>query len=193
MTGSNYFGNAGQFLIDTLFSLYILTFMLRFLFQWARADFYNPVSQFLVKVTNPLLVPVRRIIPGLFGLDMAALLIMFLLGFIKLSLIVLIQGGAILPAAFAVYTVAELIQQAIYIFMFTIFVQVILSWVNPHSYNPVTSLLYSLNQPLLRPAQRLLPDMGGLDLSPMLVLIVLQLLRMLVVAPLFGFAGGLQM
>jgi YggT family protein len=192
MTG-NYFGNAGQFLIDTLFGLYILTFMLRFLFQWARTDFYNPVSQFLVKVTNPLLVPVRRIIPGLFGLDMAALLIMFLLGFIKLSLISLLQGGGILPAVFAVYTVAELLQLAIYIFVFTIIVQAILSWINPHSYNPVTSLLYSLNQPLLRPAQRILPDLGGLDLSPLLVLIILQLMLMLVVAPLKDLAFRLSM
>jgi YggT family protein len=192
MTG-NYFGNAAQFLIDTLFGLYILTFMLRFLFQWARADFYNPVSQFLVKVTNPLLVPVRRIIPGLFGLDMAALLIMFLLGFLKLSLIMLVKGGTILPATFAVYTVAELLQLAIYIFIFTIIVQAILSWINPHSYNPVTSLLYSLNQPLLRPAQRILPDLGGLDLSPLLVLIVLQLLLMVVVAPLKDLALRLSM
>jgi YggT family protein len=192
MTG-NYFGNAGQFLIDTLFGLYILAFMLRFLFQWARADFYNPVSQFLVKVTNPLLVPVRRIIPGLFGLDMAAILIMFLLSFLKLSLIVLIKGGGIMPAAFAVYAVAELLQLAIYVFIFTIIVQAILSWINPHSYNPITSLLYSLNQPLLRPAQRILPDLGGLDLSPLLVLLVLQLLLMLVVAPLKDVAFRLTM
>jgi len=192
MTG-NYFGNAGQFLIDTLFGLYILTFMLRFLFQWARADFYNPVSQFLVKVTNPLLVPVRRLIPGLFGLDMAALLIMFLLGFLKLVLMMLVTGGSILPATFAIYTVAELLQLAIYIFIFTLIVQAIISWINPHSYNPVTALLYSLNQPLLRPAQRILPDLGGLDLSPLLVLIVLQLLLMLLVAPLKDFALRLAM
>lgn len=192
MTG-NYLGNAGQFLIDTLFGLYTLTFMLRFLFQWARADFYNPVSQFLVKVTNPLLVPMRRIIPGLFGLDMAAMLIMFLLGFLKLTLVVLLQGGDFQPATFAVYTVAELLQLAIYIFIFTIIVQAILSWINPHSYNPVTSLLYSLNQPLLRPAQRILPDLGGLDLSPLLVLIVLQLLLMLMVAPLKDLALRLAM
>jgi len=192
MTG-NYIGNAGQFLIDTLFGLYIMTFMLRFLFQWARADFYNPVSQFLVKVTNPLLVPLRRLIPGLFGLDMAALLIMFLLGFLKLTLVMLISGGSILPATFAVYTIAELLQLAIYIFIFTIIVQAIISWINPHSYNPVTSLLYSLNQPLLRPAQRILPDLGGLDLSPLLVLIVLQLLLMLLVAPLKDLALRLSM
>ena len=192
MTG-NYFGNAGQFLIETLFGLYILSFMLRFLFQWARADFYNPVSQFLVKVTNPLLVPVRRIIPGLLGLDMAAILVMFLLGFLKLSLIMLIKGGAILPATFAVYTIAELLQLAIYIFIFTLIVQAIMSWINPHSYNPVTALLYSLNAPLLRPARRILPDLGGLDLSPLLVLIILQLLLMLLVAPLKDIALRLSM
>lgn len=188
-----YIGNAGQFLIDTLFGLYTLTFMLRFLFQWARADFYNPLSQFLVKVTNPLLVPVRRLIPGLLGLDMAALLIMFLLGFVKLSLLVSIQGGSIQPATFAVYTVAELLQLAIYIFIFTIIVQAIMSWINPHSYNPMSSLLYSLNQPLLRPIQRLLPDLGGLDLSPLIVLIILQLLLMLLVAPLKDIALRLGM
>ncbi|MBD3670271.1 MAG: YggT family protein [Gammaproteobacteria bacterium] len=191
--GGNYLGNAGQFLIETLFGLYILSFMLRFLFQWARADFYNPVSQFLVKITNPLLVPVRRIIPGLFGIDMAALVVMFLLGFIKLSLIMLIKGGAILPGVFAVYTVAELMQLVIYVFIFTIIVQAILSWINPQSYNPVTTLLYSLNAPLLRPAQRLLPNLGGLDLSPLVVIIVLQLLLMLLVRPLMDFALTLSM
>lgn len=192
MTG-NYVGNAGQFLIDTLLSLYIMTFMLRFLFQWARTDFYNPISQFLVKVTNPLLVPVRRIIPGLFGLDMAALLIMFLLGFLKLTLITLVLGGAFQPATFAVYTVAQLLQLAIYIFIFTIIVQAVISWINPHNYNPVTALLYSLNEPLLRPARRILPDLGGLDLSPLLVIIILQLLLMLLVAPLKDIALRLAM
>ncbi|MBD3610566.1 MAG: YggT family protein [Gammaproteobacteria bacterium] len=189
----NYLGNAGTFLIDTLLGLYILTFMLRFLFQWSRADFYNPISQFLVKVTNPLLIPVRRIIPGLFGLDVAAITLMLALEFLKLSLISLINGATILPVGFLIYACAELLQLASYVFMFSIIIQAIVSWINPHSYNPVMSLLFSLNEPLLRPARRLLPNMGGLDLSPLIVLIALQLLQMLLIHPLRDLAVRIAM
>lgn len=193
MGGENIFGNAGIFLLDTLLGLYILAFMLRFLFQWARVDFYNPISQFLVRITAPLLNPFRRFIPGFMGLDMAAVVVMLLLQWLLFVTIGLVHGAQILPVALLVIALAELIKLATYVFIFSIFIQIILSWVNPHGQNPIIGLLYSLNEPLLRPARRLLPNLGGIDLSALIVLIVLQLVQMVPVKMLFGVAKQIQM
>ena len=186
--GGSYFGNAGAFLIQTLFGMYILAVMLRFLLQWVRADFYNPVSQFLVKVTNPPLRPLRRIIPGLFGLDLASVLLMVLLQVVMLLLLSVVTGMAVTPLGLFVLAVAQLLGLLLNVFFYGILIQAILSWVNPGVYNPVTSLLHALNEPLLRPARRLLPPISGLDLSPVIVLIALQLLSYLVAAPLIDMA-----
>jgi YggT family protein len=140
--GGSYVGNAATFLIQTLFGLYILIVMLRFLLQWARADFYNPVSQFIVKATQPPLAPLRRIIPGLGGLDMAALLFMFVLKFVELWLVVELDGRSAPIGALAVLSVAGLLGLAIRVFMFSILIQVVISWVNPGMYNPLMGLLH---------------------------------------------------
>ncbi|HET6656004.1 MAG TPA: YggT family protein [Gammaproteobacteria bacterium] len=180
-----YFGNnanqAGVFLIDVLISLYVLAFMLRFLLQIVRADFYNPVSQALVKITNPVLKPLRRIIPGYFGVDMAALLVMFVLEVFKFVVIVGILGGYELNAlAVVVFSLRALFLLVLQIFFWSILLQAVLSWVNPGSYSPVTSILWTLNEPLLRPARRILPPMGGIDFSPVAVMILLQVIRILI-------------
>ena len=181
--GGPYVGNAATFLIQTLFGLYILIVMLRFLLQWARADFYNPVSQFIVKATQPPLAPLRRIIPGLGGLDMAALLFMFVLKFVELWLVVELDGRSAPIGALAVLSVAGLLGLAIRVFMFSILIQVVISWVNPGMYNPLMGLLHSLTEPLLAPARRVIPPISGLDFSPFVVIICLYLATMLVEAP----------
>jgi YggT family protein len=184
--------NAGGFLIQTIFGLYILAIMLRFLFQWVKADFYNPVSQFLVKVTNPPLVPLRRVIPGLMGIDLAAVVLMLVLQVIEVELLLLIKGANITIPGLLVYSLVELLSLGINVFFFSILIQVILSWVNPGAYNPVTALLYSLNEPLMRPARRILPPISGFDLSPILALVFLQLLTFLVINPLLDVAAYLM-
>ena len=161
--GGSYVGNAATFLIETVFGLYILLIMLRFLLQWARADFYNPVSQFIVTATQPPLTPLRRIIPGFAGLDLAAL----------------------------VLSIAELLGLLINVFIFSILIQVIISWVNPGMHNPVMGLLHSLTEPLLGPARRVIPPISGLDLSPIVVIVFLQLVSMLAVAPIRDLARGM--
>ncbi len=181
---SSYFTNPVIFLIQTLFGLYILAVMLRFLLQLVRADFYNPISQFLVKATNPPLKLMRRIIPGLGGVDLASVILVWLLKSIEILLILLLSGSAVNLIAPLLWAIPELVELLINIFLFAILIQVILSWVSPGSYNPASMLLYSLTSPVLRPAQRVLPPMGGLDLSPMLVMIGLVLLKMLVLPPL---------
>ncbi len=182
---STYFTNPIEFIISTLFSLYILTVMLRFLLGVVRADFYNPLSQFLVKVTNPLLMPLRKIIPGFGKIDTAAIVLMLLLQVIMLSIIVALRG--VTPPLLTLIPIAigELIMLVITIFLVAIIVQVIISWINPGTYNPVTSLLHSLTAPVLKPFQRMLPPVGGIDLSPLFALIALQVLRMLI-QPLLG-------
>jgi YggT family protein len=189
--GGSYVGNAATFLIETLAGLYILIVMLRFLLQWARADFYNPVSQFIVKATQPPLAPLRRIIPGFAGLDLAALVFMFVLKFIELWLITTLLGIAPQVGGLAILSVAELLGLAINVFIFSILIQVVISWVNPGMYNPVMGLLHSLNEPLLAPARRVIPPISGLDLSPIVVIICLQLASMLAVAPIRDLAHSM--
>ncbi len=189
--GNPYVSEAGGWLVSTLFDLYILLIMLRFLFQLVRADFYNPISQFLVRATAPVLRPARRLIPGFAGIDLAALVLMVVLKMVEWWLVLPIRGVS--PSLGAVFFIgiSDLLSMAINVFLVSILVQVILSWVNPGSYHPVTALLYRLNEPLLKPARRLLPSIGGLDLSPVLVLILLQFASMLLVAPIRDLGRGL--
>jgi YggT family protein len=188
--GSEYLTNPLVFLIKTLFGLYILAVILRFLFQLVRADFYNPVSQFLVKVTSPPLRILRRIIPGIGGLDLSTLVLAWILKYVELLLILLISGTSMHLVGPIFWSIPELIELVINIFLFAVLIQVILSWVNPGSYNPVSSILYALTEPVMRPARNLLPPISGIDLSPMLVMIGLVLLKMLLLPPLRAITGS---
>ena len=159
--------------------------MLRFLLGLVRADFYNPVSQFLVRITNPLLAPLRKVLPSAGKFDTSAVLVMLLLQFIALALIVMLRGNGFPVLALALATVGELVALLLNVYLVAIIVQVIISWVNPGSYNPVTGLLHSLTEPVLRPIRQLLPPIAGIDLSPLFALIGLQVLKMLIL-PLLG-------
>jgi len=190
--GENYFSNAGVFLVDTLFWLYIMAVLLRLLLQMVRASFYNPFAQFLVKITNPAVVPLRRIIPGAAGFDVASLVLLLALQLLQITLTFLLLDQSLQPAGLLVLAIAKLLNLLIYVFFFSILIEVILSWVRPGDYSPITALIHSLNEPLLGPARRLLPPLGGLDLSPFLVMIGLRLLAMLLVAPLTDLGLGLM-
>lgn len=182
--GGPYVGNAVTFVLETMFGLYILIVMLRFLLQLVRADFYNPLSQFIVKATQPPLRPLRRVIPGLAGVDLSTVVLMLALQMLELWLVLMVLGRDAALAGLVVLSVARLLELAIYVFMFSIIALVILSWVQPQSYNPVFGVLNSLSAPVMRPARRLMPPMGGLDLSPILAFLVLGVLLRLAVAPL---------
>ncbi|MGH8657782.1 MAG: YggT family protein [Gammaproteobacteria bacterium] len=189
----DYFGNAGTFLISTVFGLYILLVLLRFLFQLVRADFYNPISQAVVKLTNPALRPLRRVIKGVAGIDVASVVLLLMLKVAELSLVAALQGVGMGFIGLFVLAVAALLQMTLHVFLFAVLIQVILSWVAPHAHNPASSLLLSLTDPLLRPARRLIPAIGGLDFSPIVVLVVLQLSSMLIIAPLRDLGASLAM
>lgn len=177
--------NAGVFLIQTLFGLYLVAIMLRLLLQLVRADFYNPFAQFLVTITNPPLKPLRRFIPGVAGIDMASIVLMLVLKMIELLLISLVTN---LPMPQIVGLVAlsifQLLQLVLNVFLWAIIIQAIISWVNPSAYNPVVSLLRQLTDPLLAPARQIIPPVSGFDLSPMAVIIVIYLVMLIFINPL---------
>lgn len=185
---SSYFTNPLEFLINTLFGLYILAVMLRFLLQCVRADFYNPLSQVLVKVTNPALRPLRRVIPGFGGIDLAAVVLMLALQIANTALVLWLAGASLRPAALIVGSIAALLSLLINVYIVSVLIQAVLSWINPNPYNPVGAILYSLNEPLLEPVRRIIPPIAGLDLSPLVVIIALQLLKMLLIPLLFQLA-----
>ncbi|RLJ19879.1 YggT family protein [bacterium endosymbiont of Escarpia laminata] len=184
MMDGNYLANPAIFLIQTLFGLYILAVVLRLILQLVKADFYNPVSQFLVRATNPPLKLLRRFIPGFGGIDISSIVLAWALKAAELGLVILLSGASVNALGPILWAIPELVELLINIFLFAILIQVILSWINPGAYNPVSALLYSLTDPVMRPARRILPPISGLDLSPMLVMIGLVLLKMLLLPPL---------
>ncbi len=186
--GGDYLRDPVELIIHTVLGLYILVVMLRFLLQWVRADFYNPLCQFLVKATNPPLRPLRRVIPGFGGVDLAAVVLMFALQLLAFVLIYALRGAAPGIGVLLVLSVAELVSLFLNVFLVAVIVQVILSWINPGVHNPVTTLLYSLTEPVLAPARRLIPPLGGMDLSPIVVLLALQVAKMLFIPPLMQLA-----
>lgn len=190
MTGG-YLGDAGVFLVDTIFGLYILLVLLRFLFQWVRADFYNPISQFIVTLTNPPLQLIRRLIPGAWGLDLASVVLMLALAVLKVYLLAWMGGAHPVFMGVLVFAVGELLRLAVYVFMVAVIIRVVLSWVGQRSYHPVVGLLHSLTEPVMGPARRLLPPIGGLDLSPIIVFIVLGLALRLIVQPILDIGWAL--
>lgn len=187
--GSNYVTDPVVFLIDTLFSLYILAVMLRFLLQWIRADFYNPVSQFLVKVTHPPLKIMRRFIPAIGRIDSSSLLLALSLQMLANFSILAIKGVSISFVALTLLSFTDLLKMLMDIFVYAIFAGALLSWFAPGGYNSVSSILYSLTEPLLNVCRRVLPDLGGIDLSPLVALVLLQLAKMMILPPLQELAG----
>ena len=189
----NYPGQAGAFLIETLLGLYMMVIMLRFLLQLVQADSRNPFSQFVIKITNPVLAPLRRIIPNSSTLDLSALTFLFLLGGIKLWLLYSVANASISLPGLALLSVAEILSLSLNVFFFAILIQVILSWVSQGAnYHPMMVVVCALTEPLLRPIRHRMPSLTGFDLSPIVAIIILQLTQILVVAPLRDMGRSLM-
>ncbi len=179
------------YIIQTLGSLYLLIVLLRFILQLVRADFYNPLSQFTVKATQPLLKPLRRIIPSIAGLDTSslvlAILVQLLLMVVTLSLMGFNPVGVI--PHLLVWSLIGVTSLFFKVFFFALIVSVILSWVAPGSYNPGAQLVNQICEPLLAPFRKLLPNLGGLDISPIFAFIALNLLDRFVIGNLATTTG----
>jgi YggT family protein len=173
------------FLVRTIGDLYVLAFLLRFLLQWVRADFYNPLAQVIVRVTSPLVRPARRIIPSAGNVDLPTLVVLVVLEALLIAAILAILSVQVSAGMFVMFVVTRLISSALWLYMVSIIILVVLSWIAPGGYHPVGQLLAQLTEPLIRPARRLLPPMGGLDLSPMLVIIGLVAVRIALPLPPF--------
>lgn len=191
--GPGYLGSPLAFLVDTLFSLYIMAVMLRFLLQWVQADFYNPLAQFLVRITQPTLAPLRRVIPSWSGIDLSALVLMILLQAAALALLMLIAGVTPRFDYLLLRTPAELINLLLNLYLVAIVVRAVLTWINPDAYNPAMTILLALTEPVVRPFRAILPPISGIDLSPLAAIIAIQVLKMLIMPPLDRIAPGLMM
>jgi len=182
----NYLGNAGVYLTQTLLGFVLYVVLLRFWMQWVRADFRNPFGQFIISVTNPVIIPLRRLLPSIGVIDTATVVLAFFVAIIKAYAFFALLGHSPEWLHLALYSIGEVIRSSIYIFFAAIFIQIIASWINPHSYHPILSIARNISEPLLAPARKLIPPIGGLDLSPIVIIIFLQLTLLLVVEPLKG-------
>jgi len=193
--GSGYLTSPLMLIINTLFDLYILLVLLRFLLQALRADFYNPVSQFIVKLTTPPLRFLRRFIPSVAGQDVASIVLCLLLIYAKFLLMRVLSipavhiGGVMAPISgtsyggLLVFCIADLIALVLTVFLVAVIIKVILSWISPGQYNPVIGLVDKIAEPVLRPMRKFLPPLGGLDLSPLFATLLLLVAKMLIVPP----------
>lgn len=186
---ASYLANPAIFLIDTLFSLYILAVVLRFLLQWVGADFYNPISQFLVKITHPPLKIMRRVIPSIGKIDTSSIVFALILQVISDFSIFMLKGVMLSIPALIVISFGQLLNLLFNVFIFSIFILALLSWFNPGHYNALYSLLNKLTQPILENCRKIVPDLGGIDISPLIALIVLQLAKMMLLPPIQQLAG----
>lgn len=170
----------GFLLVQTLFSLYLGVVILRLLLQLARADFYNPISQAMVKATNPLLLPLRRVIPPLGKVDTASLVLALIVQLIAMVSILLLFGAG-LPNIVTLlgWAVIGCVAITVNIYFFAIIINIILSWVAPGSHHPAAVLLYQLTEPVMQPFRKLIPPMGGIDLSPILVFLSISVVQIL--------------
>ena len=173
------FSRAMSFLVGTLVDLYTTAVMLRLLLQWVRADFYNPVCQFLVRVTTPLLIPIRRVVPSLGRLDTASVILMFLLQASGTWAISRIAPLDMTTAQILLYALTKLGITLLMTYFILIIAVVILSWLGGRARHPLIPLLYQLTEPVLQPFRRLIPPIAGIDLSPLFALIAIRFLLLL--------------
>ncbi|VAX01382.1 Cell division integral membrane protein, YggT and half-length relatives [hydrothermal vent metagenome] len=187
-----FFSSATALVIKLFLGFFMFALIIRFLMQLVRADYNNPVSSFIVKVTNPALKPLRRFIPGLFGVDLSSLILVFVVQIIEIVLVNLLPGKQ-LPDLFSLLmlTVGQVADTVITIYFICIMVVVIASWIVQGSYNPVLNLIYQLINPLMQPIRRLIPPMSGLDLSPLVAIAVLIFAKFLIAAPILFYADPL--
>ena len=164
-------------------SFYLTIVLLRFLLQLARADFYNPITQFAVKATNPLLRPLRRIIPGWGGIDGAALVLAIIIQAITFFLILIAMNGGVPslnPLTLLTWSALNVLDLIVTIYFWSVIAVVVVSWIAPGSNHPAIQLVAQITEPVMRPVRNLMPSMGGLDLSPIIVFLVLNVIRVVI-------------
>jgi YggT family protein len=171
--------NALSYLIGTLIDLFVAAVLLRLLLQWVRADFYNPLCQFLVKVTNPVLIPLRRIIPAIRRLDTASVVLMLALEIISVGIVNFIGSNPVTFQQIVAFSVIKLLMTLLMTYFFLIIAAVIISWIGQRMRHPFVPLVYQLTEPVLAPFRKFIPPIAGIDLSPLFALIAIRFLILL--------------
>lgn len=162
------------FVVKTLAQLYLMLYLLRFWLPWVRADFRNPIAQAVLRFTSPLIVPIRRFLPPIGRLDTATVLVIFVMQYLILFVLLQIVRQSPAPGTIAIMSLIELCILSLNLFFFAILIRIILSWVAPNNYNPISAIAGALAEPVLRPFRRLIPAIGGLDISPIFAIVLLQ-------------------
>jgi YggT family protein len=186
----------GLLIINTLVGLYLLLVVMRFLLQLVRADFYNPISQFIVKATNLPLIPLRKVIPGIGGLDVASIVLALLVQAVAIVLILLLNDIQPPPLQVAMWSAIGILSLLLKVYFWGLLITVIASWVAPNSYNPVLILINQILEPAMKPIRKIMPDLGGMDISPIIMFLLIQVLEILLVkglAQASGMPAGLVM
>jgi len=161
------------FIINAITSLYLLVLLLRFWMPWLSADFRNPLAQGILRFTSPVVIPVRRIVPSFGRLDSATVLVAFIIQYLTVLLLLLIIGHTAGFAEIALTSIVKLVVLSINLFIYAIFIRIILSWISQGAYNPATAIITTLTEPVLRPFRRIIPAIGGFDISPIFAIILL--------------------
>ena len=189
------FANASVFLVQTFFGLYLILVLVRFLMQVSRADYYNPICQVVVRLTDPAIKPFNKVLPRILGIDFATLIVALLIQVVAISLVMLLTGNLIFHPTYIGWALVGLASMILDIYFFALIAMVIASWIAPYSNHPAMSLIIQLTDPICTPARKLLPPMGGLDFSIILVFVVITLIdTFLVIQPLaiaLGIPSGL--
>jgi YggT family protein len=162
------------FVVNTLAQLYLFVLLIRLWLPWVGGDFRNPIAQAILKLTSPLVIPVRRIVPPIGRLDTATVLVAYIIQYLTIVVLLVILGIQAGLAAIALTALVNLVVLSLRLFVFAIIVRVILSWIAPAGYNPALAIINTLTETILRPFRRIVPPMGGLDLSPLFAIILLM-------------------
>ncbi len=177
----NAFSDAGTFLVQSLASIYLVIILLRFLLQLSNADFYNPVSQFAHRATLPLLAPLRRLFPARRNFDMASLVLALLLQWLAIQLTASLNGFPLINVLYVLWWgLLGMLSMVINFYLYGLLAAIILSWVAPSNPHPAIALLWQLMEPVMAPFRKVIPSLGGLDLSPIFIFLVLNMLRIFI-------------
>ncbi len=172
----------GLLLVNAVAGFFLFIIVIRFLLQAVRADFYNPISQFVIKATNPLLIPVRKMIPGFGGYDVAALVLLVAVELVAIILSLLIMDYSPLPVSnIAIWALLGGVGLFLKLYFWGILIMIVASWLAPQSQNPALVLLRQIVEPVMKPIRKMLPDMGGLDISPIIVFLAIQVLEVILI------------
>jgi len=181
---------AGAYLVQTFFGLYVIVVMLRFLMQVSRVDYYNPISQAIVKITDPAIRPLGQVLPTLRGVNFATLAVAFGVQLVAVILIMMLTGNPVFHPLYVAWVLVGLVSLIFDIYFFALIIMVIASWIAPYSNHPALTLIHQLTEPVCAPARQLLPPMGGIDFSIILVFVFITIGdNILIIAPLAQYLG----